>query len=392
MKVYIPSENFNCILYTNKLHDLPFHFETENKVSINDFFLGNYFQITHNIEESDIIPIMVARPESGITVETQIDYLGPAYKDKWLVMMLHSHCADTTPKYFNEYHLLPWKDHTDKIFLVDINQANTKQVTYDYLFNRQKAYFVEYDKFDLTDRLNTQLSSKKMFELDDIPNFSNYTDIWNRNPYHNFKKFLLSNRYLPERNDNFGRNLYRTRIIKEKADDLDCYWSNWDINNLNLLNPQERIFKNFQDMYEKFGGWAPVANSYYQTSFVSVYVETLTQHDNTKNSVVTEKTFDPLIKGHFILPFGYKGLIADITTRYKFKLPDWIDYSYDDISDIDERFDAFLSVFDQLRQKPVEYFVDQQINDREILEHNRQVFFKKPYDSLYQKIKTKLKS
>ena len=56
--------------------------------------------------------------------------------------------------------------------------------------------------------------------------------------------------------------------------------------------------------------------------------------------VITEKTYDPLIKGHFILPFGTYDLVSKII-EIGFKLPAFINYDYDQINDSNLRFQAY---------------------------------------------------
>ena len=101
---------------------------------------------------------------------------------------------------------------------------------------------------------------------------------------------------------------------------------------------------------------------------------------------ITEKTWDPLIKGHFILPYRYSGLISDIR-EYGFILPDWIDYEYDQILDDTARWQMFAQSVDKLLSKSItelQWLFDKH---KPILEHNRDLFFMRPYDTLHDKIK-----
>jgi hypothetical protein len=139
--------------------------------------------------------------------------------------------------------------------------------------------------------------------------------------------------------------------------------------------------------------WYPLADEYYQNTYLSIVVETIIGIETTQGILmntrcVTEKTLEPLIKGNFILPFGYPGLIEDLLD-YGFKLPNWIDYSYDSIKDPELRFEKFKnSVRDVLSIPLSEVMTKYYAIDRiEILEHNRQVFFDRPYDDLYGKLK-----
>jgi hypothetical protein len=81
-------------------------------------------------------------------------------------------------------------------------------------------------------------------------------------------------------------------------------------------------------------GFSPPHNDYYNTSTLSIYAETILYHERHRTQCITEKTFTPLCKAHFILPFGAPGTVATLKDEYGFRFPDWIDYSYDDIDTI----------------------------------------------------------
>lgn len=370
IKVFIPKEPQNPILHNTKHHDLPFHIEMEK------------FMIVDNVRDADVIPCVVPQDSPGYRMEDKLNYLGPLYKEKLIAVMFHTHTSETTPESFSENELRKWIPYTQNVVLVDLNKRNTLQIPYDFCWNRQKAYYVDYDKFDLTDRLWSGVSTKKMYQLDRIPKHTV------QNTKH-LKKFLLLGRTDKNRHDH-PRNIYRLKLKNSVTKIKDIIYSNWDDDNLNILWPEERLSDNMIDLKNSFSGWWPAANIYYNNSFISLYVETLLTTNNKVCSVVTEKTFDPLIKGHFILPFGYQGLVEDIKD-YGFRLPDWIDYSYDDIEDVEERFYKYLQCFSKLRALDIESLIDLHTKDREnILEYNRNLFFTKPYDSLYDKLKVRL--
>jgi hypothetical protein len=126
--------------------------------------------------------------------------------------------------------------------------------------------------------------------------------------------------------------------------------------------------------------WLPAANEIYEDTFISIYVETLIDSFHTR--VITEKTFDPLIKGHFILPFGYCGIIEDIKS-YGFRLPIWINYEYDYEVDPEKRFNLFIQEFERLQKIEIQQYYKWFEKDYDLLVHNRNVFFNRPYDLLY---------
>ena len=119
-------------------------------------------------------------------------------------------------------------------------------------------------------------------------------------------------------------------------------------------------------------------NEYYLDSFVSIYAETLDWGDTI---MVTEKTWDPLIKGHFILPFGVCGLIQDIKSR-GFVFPDFIDYTYSTIADDNRRWQSYQNEVRRLISLRLDQWQDLWDRNLSILHHNREVFFQRPYHKI----------
>lgn len=126
------------------------------------------------------------------------------------------------------------------------------------------------------------------------------------------------------------------------------------------------------------GHYSPPHVHYYNESFISIYGESL---ETGTSVLVTEKTYDPLIKGHFILPFSTRGLIAHLKTM-EFKFPTFIDYSYDDIADDDLRFDAYINEVSRLLNLRSDHWPTEYFNNREIINHNRQLFWKRDYNKI----------
>jgi hypothetical protein len=149
------------------------------------------------------------------------------------------------------------------------------------------------------------------------------------------------------------------------------------------------IILNDYHYYSAGMGFHPLANKYYETSAVSVYVETCVETlANTK--IVTEKSFNPFVKGHFVLPFSYQYYVRDIQEIYGFKLPEWIDYTYDNIANDNERFLAFMKSFSKIRFKSLQELQDLCNRDIDILKYNRNIFFERNYDNLYNKLRNSI--
>jgi UDPglucose 6-dehydrogenase len=125
-------------------------------------------------------------------------------------------------------------------------------------------------------------------------------------------------------------------------------------------------------------GYSPVHNHYYDNTFVSVYAETI-EHGGFV--VVTEKTYEPLIKGHFILPFSNHGFLAAVR-NLGFLLPDFIDYSYDDIEDNDVRFERYAAEVSRILTQPLPTWRRHWRSHLKLLQYNQRLFYRREYDPL----------
>lgn len=125
-------------------------------------------------------------------------------------------------------------------------------------------------------------------------------------------------------------------------------------------------------------GYRPVHNAFYHNSYVSVFCETL---ETGSTILISEKTIDPLIKGHFILPFGTAGLIEAVLDR-QFLLPDFIDYSYDKIKDDQSRFDHYLDEVKRLLCQPMDFWRKNWFDNFDIIQHNRNLLRTRDYNWL----------
>lgn len=134
-------------------------------------------------------------------------------------------------------------------------------------------------------------------------------------------------------------------------------------------------------------GFSPPHNDFYDTSVLSIYIETLLYLDAMKTKLITEKTFTPMCKGHFVIPLGFPGAIELLKQEYKFKLPDWIDYSYDSIPLVPEegdsvstktflesdRWDSYKSCVKEVLALDPDHLYDLKKSYVNILLHNRSI-------------------
>ena len=127
--------------------------------------------------------------------------------------------------------------------------------------------------------------------------------------------------------------------------------------------------------YHLYTGYSPPHNEYYKNTFISIYGETI---EFGLTTAVTEKTWDPLIKGHFILPFsnaGFVGYLCSIGIQF----PDFIDYHYDTVIDDEKRFAAYGDEVKRLLALDLDTWRDLWDNNLHILHANKRYFHDRDY-------------
>jgi hypothetical protein len=92
---------------------------------------------------------------------------------------------------------------------------------------------------------------------------------------------------------------------------------------------------------------------------------------------VTEKTLEPLIKGHIILPFSNPGTIARLINM-GFKMPAGVDYGFDIITDPQQRFTALTAEFQRLMAQDLPTLYK---HNQEIFLHNQACINTIKYDT-----------
>lgn len=327
--------------------------------------LNEKFQFVNKPEDADIIAaaLNIGKDEDWVIIKNIIK---PHHVFVLFQIFHIDHFMDmkyTQDNIKNLRSVLP----TKKIIVVhtDINQIDRHNaIYYDHMFDRQKLYCTDYDKgIELSGRVWTYGCNKELYSVNPIEKTL-------------FKKFLAPMRIYHWNTTVSPRMMYRKKIKQFLSKKKDSYITD---NNTSAAFLPNGVDKNvlIQITGEKGGIWYPVSDIYYNTSLINVYTETLVLTSDGVR-LLTEKTYDPLIKGNFILPFGYSGLIQDIL-GYGFKLPEWIDYSYDKIVDDDDRFTAYMESLYKLSEWPVTKIFHHAMDDWHILEHNRSVFYSRPY-------------
>ena len=246
----------------------------------------------------------------------------------------------------NNFKRFIWEfGHPCKVYLT-VNQSpkldmgpTVKIIRWDFMWNRVKAYYTEpvpeylhlhhysMDKYKPVTLDFTYLRSRKFLSM--LGREYGY-----RKPYYEF--------VLPHKDSGYVSNRTRKITLEE---------------------------------HEVLGAYSPVPNTFYEDSYFSTYVESnCTQRDLIH---ITEKTFEPLIKGHAVLPFTNPGAIQRLQDM-GFKLVNFIDYTFDSIEDADTRFAQVQQEFLKLLDLDL---VTLYKENQQVFEHNQRCINTIPYDT-----------
>lgn len=226
-------------------------------------------------------------------------------------------------------------------------------IVYDFLFNRTKLYYFGQDQLEK----NRQLSfwyygGAAAYQLNDLK-------------LKNISKFYVAAfRRMIEQRD----KLFNFLLNKKEQGYIGCI-------DRGIRFPGEETLPRSEIFYY------PIPENLYQTSLVSIYIESTHSASNLFHP--TEKTFDPLIKGSFILPFSNTEFINNLSKYYNFKFPAELDYSYDclDKKSSEERLDHYLLLLSTFLNLTIDDLIDIYNKNIDIPEHNRQIFYDKEYDN-----------
>lgn len=264
----------------------------------------------------------------------------------------------------------PFQNNYAVIECEDPGYQNNKILFYDFLWNRSKAYYTQ-RPWTQVDRPWYMVNTDD-FLLQSISQADRKTRL-----------FLSPNK--------LGRpdSPYRVRLteVVQRYDiESKGFISvvNWGSDNKQLLSNSTQpgswlvaqISHNTQTGSPS--GYVPVHNAYYNETFFSVYVETF---ETGTSQMITEKTLDPLIKGHFILPFSSAGFVSYVKSK-GWQLPEFIDYSYDSINNDELRFAAFKREFERLCSFDMDKWRELWIDNLGVIEYNRSQLFNRPYHQL----------
>ena len=235
-----------------------------------------------------------------------------------------------------------------------------KVIHFDTCFARTKSFYFDQDKI----KHGWYYSGNNSYVLNQIPEIKNHSKCFiNLNNHLNFYRIKLYNTAKQYHSLGYISNIDQNEILSSQ---------NQEIQQLqNLDDPIRHVYY----------GYVPIANTYYDCSYFSVYVESC--FTDPKNLLLpSEKTYEPLLKGHFILPFSNPGFIKFLKD-FGFIFPDFIDYSYDSITDCDSRFETFIEEFKRIINLS---WSELYTTHRDILLHNRKLFQTKSYNKEIAKV------
>jgi hypothetical protein len=234
---------------------------------------------------------------------------------------------------------------------------NEKIIFNDFLFNRTKAYYSQYPFAPGT----------HLWYYQDIAAYKSSQLITADSK----KKIFVS----PGKTYN-GQRKYRTQLVsKLRSYNNLGYLGNCDDNPDLFLSTEMQILHPGLEILPP-GGYSPPSNTYYQDSFVSIYGETI-EYGNT--IMITEKTWDPLIKGHFVLPFSCCNFIQRLQA-VGIRLPAFIDYSYDAEPDADRRWQLYSAEVDRLLNMDLSTWQQHWNDNLDMLLANQRYFHERDYD------------
>ncbi len=241
-------------------------------------------------------------------------------------------------------------DHPRKIYLT-VNQSSKLQladveiVPWDFMWNRFKIYYSQTVPWDT--RVLHHYAGPDRYQCPEL-DFTNTRS----------RKFLS----MCGREYGYRKNLY------DAVSQYDCGYVSSRTRGI-TIEPEEIR-----------GAFSPVPNRYYLDTYFSIYVESNCMRSDLMH--ITEKTYEPLLKGHFILPFSNPGTIEQLQTL-GFKFPDFIDYSFDRVENPHERFELVLKQFERLLTQDLH---DLYVSNQDLLQHNQQTFFNRDYDRRIQQL------
>lgn len=135
-----------------------------------------------------------------------------------------------------------------------------------------------------------------------------------------------------------------------------------------------------------WSGYLPIHHAYLTDTFISIYTESI---DRGQTIMITEKTYDPIMRGHLILPFAAQGMIKHLESL-GWTRPRSIDYGYDNIANDGARFTSYLAEVERLLSLTRQAWCDIWELELDTLWRNQQWMYWRAYDRVDLKSLLKL--
>jgi hypothetical protein len=217
-----------------------------------------------------------------------------------------------------------------------------KTIHFDYYWNRTKRAF---------------LDKHPIHKLYGVENFQQY-------PIHtNYRKKKYLTYHL--RGNELFRKILRNRLINNH----DGFYN----------DPEQNIWLHANTPHptgHTYSGVAPPGRRYYDESYVTCLVET--QHLGELGHLVSEKTYDNLIQGRGVLNFATPGFYGFLQSQ-GWKLPNGIDWSWDNIVNDQQRLDAYLGEINKLLGRDLEDLHAWFLSNIDCWTHNQKMLEDKPF-------------
>jgi len=359
MRVYIPNKFETPHYNVTRWHDLPFHFER------------GPWTITSQLAEAEVIPVLASTgPEQFEQQRRWLQSMVP--KKNWehclFLVMMHTHTVAEDKHDNFERAAQPWhclvKDPRN-VAVVHLNQLESSHIHYDFCWHRHQQYYFHYSEHDLANRMWTGRQTQTAFQLDPIAK----TD----QP----RRFMLQNHIRPESSPHMDQR----RWLRQFAHDRDCHWS--DPAHGHVLPPQEDNREVWNQLTNGGSSWIPTHSRIYNDSWISAYVESI--FDGDGHVCITEKTYEPLLRAHYIVPLSTPNYVKALQDR-GFNLGSLVDYSYDGIENHERRADQWHRELTRLRYLDEGYIRRRWSQDQEILANNRRVLKEHTQPTLYEQV------
>jgi|11_taG_2_1085331.scaffolds.fasta_scaffold00029_21 hypothetical protein len=312
---------------------------------------SDLFEYTRDFAEADIIPLLIHNPEIP---QATMDFFSDKFNNNQIAVNIRwlCHIDETVMNPENLTENMIGSNHPFKK-IIDLHSdwskilynSNTFLYT-DFLFNRSHVMHfkreVLRDKYATSTRNHWYQIAPPHLQTEQEPFPDKTFDITpDHDILYRLKEFrmrinnheITPKMFVAPSTSRVRPRLAQRSVLRKELNRLLFEYEGYigDISQGLAMLPDMDEYRH--DTWDLLGlngwGFSPPSNVYYDSSTLSIYVETLIYKGWFDTMCATEKTFTPMVKGHFIMPFGRPKFIYHLSKDYGFKFPSWIDYTYD---------------------------------------------------------------